>query len=488
MKKIKYNDIIEFLIGISLVNSVYANMIAYYLTGNKNEMLRKGISWGIIFAVAAVLVVYVIKKWITVDKVQKKKILVCLIPFIINAVFLLSGLIKSGGNSSVLKECITFGTYCTPVVCGAIYFILEKRFDFFVAKIKYITLTMTPFFLIAMIYLGSLKVDSARNKGIGGVVYLSIGYAAIVMYAGLLYDLILNLKNNRNDKKKILFILVEMVICSLMSVLSSSRGVLIAWFVINVVAILIMVLKKEKMAIGGCAISALFVVLFFVIAPADNMVLARQLSFVADIKQGKIEQSLKSEEGRELLEYFYEQADAEKGLLIIAGEIREEMNSNAEQDMVGNSSDKNATLESTENSENDQKYEDVVYSVTNGNMARSYLWQLAIKEMLQNPLTGMGVMNYQQKYGSYTHNIFLECLADFGILGLLIFGVVCVLTLVLLVKRAISDWKYCGILIFASGEFVHAVLSGNFYQCPFLLFVLTLAIGIFLDEYKKESV
>ena len=58
-KKLINNDVIEFLIGISLVMSVYGNIISYYLTGNKNDLVRTIISWGVIFGIVTILMGYV---------------------------------------------------------------------------------------------------------------------------------------------------------------------------------------------------------------------------------------------------------------------------------------------------------------------------------------------------------------------------------------------------------------------------------------------
>ena len=96
-----YKAIIEFLIGISFVMSVYANMISYYVTGNQNDLLRKGISWGIIVIIVVILGSYIIKKWFSSDKAVRKDILLYLSPLLINGVLLVWALAGSGGNSIV---------------------------------------------------------------------------------------------------------------------------------------------------------------------------------------------------------------------------------------------------------------------------------------------------------------------------------------------------------------------------------------------------
>lgn len=50
---------------------------------------------------------------------------------------------------------------------------------------------------------------------------------------------------------------------------------------------------------------------------------------------------------------------------------------------------------------------------------RGSIYKLAIAEFLHSPLTGMGQGEFQEKYGIYPHNIFLEMLCETGICGTL---------------------------------------------------------------------
>ena len=509
-KKLINNDIIEFLIGISFVMSVYGNILSYYLTGNQNDLVRTIISWGAIFGIAAILMGYVIQKWFLADIVTKKKIFIYLSPLILNGIMLISGLVSSGGNYNIFIECVSFGAYCVPVVCGAVYMILERRFDSVIFKLKYVMLTMLPYYCLALTYFWELTTTSGVD-GFGGLVYLSIGYSVIPIYAALIYDLIMLFK--KNEKVKMALVIFEMVICSLIAIATGARGVLLAWIVINLAAIMIVILKKETKILFGVAISVVSVLLFCILAPTDNMAIGRQFNFINELKQGKLTESLSSQEGQQLLNDLFEQANGEQGLLEIAQGIRDGVNDESRpmepeatpevlnptepevtpevqkptgsQGSEGDSN--NFQVEDGNAGQLDENYKDAVFSITNGSMARSYLWQLAIKEMQEDPIFGMGAMGYQQKYSSYTHNILLECLADFGIIVFFIFFMICALSFIVLVKKAIKEWKYCGILLLISGEIIHAMLSGDLYVCPFLLFTFVMAIEIIVNHKDRHS-
>lgn len=49
---------------------------------------------------------------------------------------------------------------------------------------------------------------------------------------------------------------------------------------------------------------------------------------------------------------------------------------------------------------------------------RLFLWTCALHEIQAAPLTGHGVMYFQDKYGTYPHNYFLEIATDFGLLAM----------------------------------------------------------------------
>lgn len=54
-------------------------------------------------------------------------------------------------------------------------------------------------------------------------------------------------------------------------------------------------------------------------------------------------------------------------------------------------------------------------------MNRDYLWAAAIAEFKKSPLIGNGALYYKNKYDKFfPHNIFLEAMVDFGVVGLII--------------------------------------------------------------------
>lgn len=52
---------------------------------------------------------------------------------------------------------------------------------------------------------------------------------------------------------------------------------------------------------------------------------------------------------------------------------------------------------------------------------RDAIWKQCIEEYKLHPFIGNGIANFEKKYEHYPHNIFLDVLTNFGILGMLVF-------------------------------------------------------------------
>jgi hypothetical protein len=58
---------------------------------------------------------------------------------------------------------------------------------------------------------------------------------------------------------------------------------------------------------------------------------------------------------------------------------------------------------------------------TNGLAHRDEIWSAALNFYQLHPIFGSGISSFENSYGIYTHNIFLEILTSFGIVGMVIF-------------------------------------------------------------------
>ena len=93
---------------------------------------------------------------------------------------------------------------------------------------------------------------------------------------------------------------------------------------------------------------------------------------------------------------------------------------------------------------------------------RDRIYQNVIEEIVNNPLLGIGLGGDRQVVGGgYVHNLFLELLANFGI----IFGMIIIITLVFFILKVflIKDKeKYNMFIIWISLGFVHLMVSSSY--------------------------
>ena len=101
---------------------------------------------------------------------------------------------------------------------------------------------------------------------------------------------------------------------------------------------------------------------------------------------------------------------------------------------------------------------------------RGTLFILAIKEFLKSPLFGMGPMQYTIKYGIYPHNVYLETIAETGIIG---FMPLCLITVSLLIRgwRGIGKFDKHGVMfVLAVCAMTKSMMSGNIWTSSALYF------------------
>jgi len=119
-------------------------------------------------------------------------------------------------------------------------------------------------------------------------------------------------------------------------------------------------------------------------------------------------------------------------------------------------------------------------------MNREQLYYAAILEFLKSPVYGMGPLGFYAKYDGYVHNIFLEVMCDYGIIGaLLFFGTVFFWLLVRLIRLSINNMVICSMLILLVFMNLPLLFSATFLTWPPFWFFLGYAQLI--SKYKNKG-
>lgn len=118
---------------------------------------------------------------------------------------------------------------------------------------------------------------------------------------------------------------------------------------------------------------------------------------------------------------------------------------------------------------------------------RGTLYEIAVKEFLKSPVTGMGPGGYSDKYNIYPHNAILELLAETGLAGTLVMFLLVVLALKKLLVDAWHDRQARYFLLIILAYAIRANISGTFWECSALLCALGFGSAFQPEKPRKRS-
>ncbi len=124
------------------------------------------------------------------------------------------------------------------------------------------------------------------------------------------------------------------------------------------------------------------------------------------------------------------------------------------------------------------------YSLYQG---RDLLRELAIDEFKKSPVWGNGAMYFISKYDNYPHNIVIEILCDFGILGVVIFLILMITLLILNLKHIKNDNSVAFLIILSITWAASFLLSDTMYNGGIWVFIYTFGIYNYLKNRGSKQ-
>ncbi len=322
---------------------------------------------------------------------------------------------------------------------------------------------MIPFFSVCIITLYHAKITQQYLKDVGGIPYLSIAYAAYFILIFCTADIWLQALQKDHSKKNIVNIVCVMV-CSIVIIVTESRGAMLAlivWYLAMLVAIIVKKQVRKSMAVTMLLILAVAGGSYYLLTAFNNSEnQGRIAALMQEFKDGEIKKAVNTEASDKVVEIIMETSGTD---------VFQKVDS----------------IDTNEVNENNAEMKEVIRGITNGSSARIYLYRIAIEEANRNWLCGMGPLGYQQKYGTYPHNVILEVLADFGYIMALLFVVFALYLVTIVFRFAKYDVGILAIFIIAVGCMVKFMLSSDFYAEPLLIWIVTYAIG--LKVFQKDN-
>lgn len=213
---------------------------------------------------------------------------------------------------------------------------------------------------------------------------------------------------------------------------------------------------KKAALISGVMVLALLFNLY-VYAPAGMRWLSRMDIFLNGLSEGKLVTSVDGDAVEENIDEW-----------VAADPNQPEETEPADSDSTGNVTEPGDVEQNTQ--------------IRN----RGTLYEIAVKEFLKSPLTGMGPGGYSEKYHIYPHNAILELLAETGLAGTLVMFLLVVLALKKLLADAWLDKDAQYFLLIIMAYAIRANISGTFWECSALLCALGFAFAYEPEKKQKK--
>lgn len=120
-------------------------------------------------------------------------------------------------------------------------------------------------------------------------------------------------------------------------------------------------------------------------------------------------------------------------------------------------------------------------NLAEGSSGRDVVYQVAIEYIDKNPISGYGPFGFREKT-IQAHNIFLEILLQFGLIGLIIFICFSIILIIRVIKNrsVFSFWVFCLLLY----PIVSLMFSGAYLHDP--IFIFGISLLVLLKKQKTQ--
>lgn len=374
------------------------------------------------------------------------------------------GVVRFGANNLFVSYIQKFIVFCLPALFAGICAAKWRTDLEFVSVLEYQSLFAIP---AALQYFNQILFNCnpfnwGRDFGIIG--YMPFAYtlmplllAHMLQFADNAEFVVPFIKKKASHPQIVRAILIFMYWIDIYA--SGTRGATICVLCFCILLVLYKVLHREALMRAGvlsCAIILIFLFNLFVYAPAGMHWLQRMNMFVEGLEEGKLVTSIEDPS-------VAEQVD----------------------DLVAIDSSNPATPVTPVTPADSEDPNDSEAEAAPRIKSRGTIFELAFKEFLKSPWTGMGPGGFSAKYAMFPHNAILELLAETGLVGTI--PVLC-LILFIIMKLLVGGWKDKNIQYFLLFIMIYAVqanINGTFWDCSALL--CALGYGIVYTVPQKQS-
>ncbi|SHE81922.1 O-antigen ligase like membrane protein [Caloramator proteoclasticus DSM 10124] len=123
--------------------------------------------------------------------------------------------------------------------------------------------------------------------------------------------------------------------------------------------------------------------------------------------------------------------------------------------------------------------------ISNGRM---YLWNEAIRAILQAPITGNGIAYFESVYGTYVHNLFIQLLYEGGVVFFTIFSLLIFYPIkILLFDNEVEYLEKIFFIFLITNSIVQLFFSNTLWRVQQFWFYIGYTISFFIIKHRDEN-
>lgn len=502
--KTHFDKIILAVLPIPFIGSCFFNCLTFFLDGHQHGWLRSGITLGMQAIALCLILIELVRLWIhePANRHLLKRSLWILVVFL--AVMVLA-LLMQHDVRLVLEYAVVSGGYLFAYYCAFLVIFLKRLLPQFLTVCRYYAVAFAPMMIYYCVrfYLPSAEYGVTE---LGVYPSMSLAYSLVTLCVILMADTILYQKPATRAFR---LNIALYVLFSITLTLSSSKGpilcLLFAAFLIPVYCLKTKRPTKQSLAFPAWALAA--VVLFSTILYPSYGVENRWITFLKElVSPESVSMSLDDlNAAQDIITETTPPAQPDPPTETPpptetdpSGEPtpppeKDPSTGTEYQDVVGffTSGQADEALQNgTITQEEYDQIEELATKLNNtASGGRIALWTNAWNEIKQAPLTGQGPLSFQEKYGTYPHNFFLELATDFGLPVMFLVLIAGVIILLYLIKKSFQAPYLAVFMLYVLAFLPQRFLSGSIYSAEVFFqygFCILLA-WLLRSKGKKQS-
>ena len=447
---------------LCLISSGYINIVLFYFGIHNFDDIRRLLSIILLCGLFGLALLKMLFLLIDHKEIRKKTIALCIIPSIWMLSFVIAFL-KFGIKQEIVNTVINFGIYCIPAFIFAISIAIERTEKTFIKNFKWYALIIAPLMIYYIVHMIIPSEFVYGLNDLGAVCYLVLGYTLMPILVFCILDLFLHKANNN------VFIIILILVLWIALIFTGAKGSLICLLAFLVFFTVYFGIKKlnDKTILGLFTIMISILLFLIVIYSPPSAGIYRTNIFVKDFTHKAIQFAQMSEKSENISSQLSKEAKPSEKINVVLKQTPEKASTTTV----------SKGIESLQN-QTKKKEEIQDAKLYHNGWERMFLYQLAITEGNNAPLTGLGPMGYTLKYGFYPHNAIVELIADFGYLVTIVFLVIVLILIVFLYKKGTNDKVIACMFVYIISSMVGAMISGTIYESVTLVFALGYAAAM----------